>query len=244
MSLTRSPRRGRRGLAVGLTVTALLLVSGSTVLAADAGTAGSSDPGLATGGHVSEEAVTADLRAQLDDLRLRFDELSADNTSLQRAVDDLSAERDQMARTLSHFDDTYEPMEADRQLLFELRKDLPETRPEAEAQLERMRSLALAADPAHLGQLVDRLEEAAPAFLDWRFSDHDLGCGGGADLRGQRSQRLRHDHDRVPQRGAPVRGQSTGRDPDRHRPGALRHPTRPFPATLMPSHRSAGQGDS
>ena len=87
-------------------------------------------------------------------------------------MDDLSAERDQMARTLSHFDDIYEPMEADRQLLFELRKDLPETRPEAEAQLERMRSLALAADPAHLGQLVDRLGEAAPAFLDWRFSDH------------------------------------------------------------------------
>jgi chromosome segregation ATPase len=151
---------------------ALLLVTGSTMLAADTSTAGSADPELATSGQVSEEAVTADLRAQLDDLRLRFDELSADNTSLQQAVDDLSAERDQMARTLSLYEDTYEPMEPDRQLLFELRKDLPETRPEAEAQLERMRSLALAADPAHLGQLVDRLEEAAPAFLDWRFSDH------------------------------------------------------------------------
>ena len=161
-----------RGLAVGLTVTALLLVSGSTMLAADTSTTGSSDPELATGGQVSEEAVTADLRAQLDDLRLRFDELSADNSSLQQAVDDLSAEREQMARTLSHFDDAYEPMEADRQLLFELRKVLPETRPEAEAQLERMRSLALAADPAHLGQLVDRLGEAAPDFLDWRFNDH------------------------------------------------------------------------
>ena len=153
-------------------MTALLLVSGSTMLAADTSTTGSSDPELATGGQVSEEAVTADLRAQLDDLRLRFDELSADNSSLQQAVDDLSAERDQMARTLSHFDDAYEPMEANRQLLFELRKVLPETRPEAEAQLERMRSLALAADPAHLGQLVDRLGEAAPDFLDWRFNDH------------------------------------------------------------------------
>lgn len=153
-------------------MTALLLVSGSTMLAADTSTTGSSDPELATGGQVSEETVTADLRAQLDDLRLRFDELSADNSSLQQAVDDLSAERDQMARTLSHFDDAYEPMEANRQLLFELRKVLPETRPEAEAQLERMRSLALAADPAHLGQLVDRLGEAAPDFLDWRFNDH------------------------------------------------------------------------
>jgi predicted RNase H-like nuclease (RuvC/YqgF family) len=172
MSMTKSPRRGRRGLAVGLTVTALLLVSGSTVLAADTSTTGSADPDQPTSGQVSGEAATADLRAQLDDLSLRYDELSADNTSLQQAVDDLSAERDRLARTLSHFDDVYEPMEADRQLLFELRKELPETRPEAEAQLERIRSLALAADPAHLGQLVDRLGEAAPVFLDWRFEDH------------------------------------------------------------------------
>jgi chromosome segregation ATPase len=172
MSMTNSPRRGRRGRLVSLTATALLLLSGSTVLGADTSTTGSTDPDLATSGQVSDEAATADLRAQLDDLSLRYDELSADHMSLQQAVDDLSAERDQMARSLSHFDDAYEPMEADRQLLFELRKDLPETRPEAEAQLERMRSLALAADPAHLGQLVDRLEEAAPAFLDWRFDDH------------------------------------------------------------------------
>jgi hypothetical protein len=153
-------------------MTALLLVSGSAVLATDTGTTGSTDPDLPTSGQVSDEAPSADLRAQLDDLSLRYEELSADNMSLQQAVDDLSAERDQMARTLSHFDDVYEPMEADRQLLFELRKELPETRPEAEAQLERIRSLALAADPAHLGQLVDRLGEAAPVFLDWRFEDH------------------------------------------------------------------------
>ncbi len=142
------------------------------MLATDTGTTGSTDPDLPTSGQVSDEAPSADLRAQLDDLSLRYEELSADNMSLQQAVDDLSAERDQMARTLSHFDDVYEPMEADRQLLFELRKELPETRPEAEAQLERIRSLALAADPAHLGQLVDRLGEAAPVFLDWRFEDH------------------------------------------------------------------------
>jgi hypothetical protein len=153
-------------------MTALLLVSGSAVLATDTGTTGSTDPDLPTSSQVSDEAASADLRAQLEDLSLRYDELSADNMSLQQAVDELSAERDQMARTLSHFDDVYEPMEADRQLLFELRKDLPETRPEAEAQLERIRSLALAADPAHLGQLVDRLGEAAPVFLDWRFEDH------------------------------------------------------------------------
>ena len=81
-------------------------------------------------------------------------------------------ERDQLRASLSRFDDLYEPLEADRKLLFELRKDLPETRKEAEAQLERMRSLALSSDPQRLGRLVDRIDDDAPAFLDWRFGEY------------------------------------------------------------------------
>jgi hypothetical protein len=172
MSSTFPPRRGLRGLAVTLSLASLLLLTVSAALAADSGTAGGADPNLGTSGQLSEETTVADLRARLDDLSLRYDELAADNSSLQQAVDDLSLERDRLVDTLSRFDDIYAPMEADRQLLFELRKDLPESRPEAEAQLERMRSLALAADPAHLGQLVDRLDESAPDYLDWRFADH------------------------------------------------------------------------
>ena len=99
---------------------------------------------------------------------------SSTRRELQATLDDLTGERDQLARTLDRFDDIYGPMEADRQLLLELRKESPETRPEAEAQLERIRSLALSADPAHLGQLVDRLGEAAPAWFDWRFDDHTI----------------------------------------------------------------------
>ena len=150
----------------------LLLLPGPGTLAADTSTAGAADPGLVTSEPVSEEASTAELRAQLDDLTLRYDELLADHTSLQQAVDDLSSQRDELARSLGHLDEIYAPLEADRQLLFELRKGLPETRLEAEAQLERMRSLALTADPARLGQLVDRVGEAAPAFLEWRFTEY------------------------------------------------------------------------
>jgi hypothetical protein len=164
------PRRGLPGLAVTLSVAALLLLPLDSVLATSAGAREVADPDLVTTGRPGEEATTAELRVLLDDLSLRYDELLADNTSLQQSVDDLSSERDELARSLDHLDDMYAPLEADRQLLFELRKGLPETRPEAEAQLERLRTLALSADPARLGQLVDRVEETAPAFLDWRFA--------------------------------------------------------------------------
>jgi len=99
--------------------------------------------------------------------------LVADNSVLQQTVDELLRERDRLRASLGRFDDLYTPLEADRQLLFELRKNLPETRPEVEAQLVRIRSLALTADPARLGQLVDRVDDAAPAFLDWRFGDFE-----------------------------------------------------------------------
>ena len=36
-----------------------------------------------------------------------------------------------------------------------------------------MQSLALASNPSRLGQLVDRVDDAAPAFLDWRFTDFE-----------------------------------------------------------------------
>jgi hypothetical protein len=111
------------------------------------------------------------LVADNDQLVADNDSLVADNDSLRTAVDDITVERDRMAKSLSHFDELYDPLEADRQLLFELRKGLPETRPEAEAQIARMRSLALASNPSRLGQLVDRVDDAAPAFLDWRFTE-------------------------------------------------------------------------
>jgi hypothetical protein len=59
-------------------------------------------------------------------------------------------------------------LEAERLLLAELRKQLPQDRAEAEAYLANVEQLALTADPARLGVVVSRVREAAPAYLDWR----------------------------------------------------------------------------
>jgi len=159
-------------LAAILTMAAAMLAPASAALAVEgpAGT-GTTDAEMVEQDLVPDAASAAELRALVNDLSTRNDALAADNDTLQRAVEDLSLERDRLADSLHRFDDLYGPLEADRQLLFELRKDLPETRPEAEAQLDRIRSLALASNPSRLGQLVDRVGEVAPDFFDWRFTD-------------------------------------------------------------------------
>jgi len=163
MLTQESPRRPLRGIAAALVMAAAALMPATAVMATDAGLA-----------ETEQVAPTVDeLRTMVDDLSTANDTLSADNTALQQAIDELQHERDRLRNSLSRFDDLYSPLEADRQLLFELRKELGETRPEAEAQLDRMRSLALSSDPARLGQLVDRLDDATPAFLDWRFGEFE-----------------------------------------------------------------------
>ena len=148
-------------------MTAALIVPASATLAMDSAAA-DLDP-------VDPEGVTAQL--DIDELQTIIEELDIANRSLraeadtlQQSLDSLTLERDRLQDSLRHFDGLKDPIEADRQLLFELRKGLPETRPEAEAQLERIRRLALSSNPAQLGQLVDRVEDAAPAFLEWRFT--------------------------------------------------------------------------
>ncbi len=162
------PRRRMRGLAAATVMAATLLIPASATMAMDAGSAElpASAPEL-----TDAQATVDELRTLIDDLSLANDTLAADNASLQQTVDSLAVERDRLLESLRRFDELYEPLEADRQLLFELRKGLPETRPEAEAQIERIRDLALSSDPARLGQLVDRVSDTAPAFLDWRFGE-------------------------------------------------------------------------
>jgi ABC-type transporter Mla subunit MlaD len=156
-----------RGLAAAALLAALMLVPASTSLAMDSAAADIQPPET---DQLMAQATLSELRALVDDLNIANDELRANNSTLQQSVDTLALERDRLSDSLSHFDQLYEPIEADRQLLFELRKGLPETRPEAEAQLSRIRSLALSSNPARLGQLLDRVDDAAPAFLDWRFT--------------------------------------------------------------------------
>jgi hypothetical protein len=161
------PLRRLRGLAAVSLFSGLLLIPASAA-AMDTGTA-EVEPVGSDG--VTATATVDELRSLVEDLTLANDALIANNTDLQSALDSLALERDQLAASIERFDDLYGPLESDRKLLFELRKSLPETRPEAEAQLDRIRNYALSSDPQGLGQLVDRVDETAPAFLDWRFGE-------------------------------------------------------------------------
>jgi hypothetical protein len=160
-------RRRFRGLAAATVMTAALLIPASSTLAMDSAAAEIEPPGS---DRSLAQASVDELRMLVTDLNVANDALVLDNSTLQQTLDSVSVERDRLQSSLSKFDDLYDPIEADRQLLFELRKGLPETRPEAEAQLARIRNLALSSNPAKLGQLVARVDKAAPAFLDWRFA--------------------------------------------------------------------------
>ena len=152
----------------GLITAALLLVPGQA-LAMDSGSA--EIEANAEGSDFSiDSSELLQLQERIDSLSELNLALEADNSNLSQAVEDVTRQRDRLQDSLSRFDELYGPLDADRQLLFELRKDLPETRVEAEAQLDRLERLALIANPSRLGQLVDRVADAAPAFLDWRFT--------------------------------------------------------------------------
>jgi hypothetical protein len=161
------PRRRLRGLAAATLMTVGLLVPAGAVLATDSVSA---DLDSTTQEAVPAQLGVDELESLVEELGVANDDLRAETVTLQRSIDELTVERDRLQSSLDHFTDLYAPIDADRRLLFELRKGLPDTRPEAEAQLQRIRDLALASNPAQLGQLVDRVEAAAPAFLDWRFT--------------------------------------------------------------------------
>jgi hypothetical protein len=178
----RASRRGAIAATVAVT-TAVLFASGTPAAIA----AEPAPPDI--------EAAAPDIRLAeaeqlVTELRTRIDALSAENTELADAnttllgandaltverdqlrqeVDTLTRDRDRLAEGLTLFDDLYDPMEADRKLLLEVRKPIEDMdRREAEQHVARIRGLAQQSNPSELGQLSDRLGEAAPAFLDWR----------------------------------------------------------------------------
>jgi hypothetical protein len=181
--MTSPLRTTRRGTVAMLGVTAALLA----MPAAPAAAGEPVPPDI--------EATTPDIRlaeAQelVSELRMRVDELSAENDVLAdrnttlldengaladerdhllEEVDTLTRDRDRIADGLSRFEDLYDPLEADRQLLLDLRKPIEDmSRPEVEQHVARIQRLAVESNPAELGPLSDRLGEAAPDFLDWR----------------------------------------------------------------------------
>lgn len=58
-------------------------------------------------------------------------------------------------------------MDADRLLLFEVRKDLPQARSEADTYMKRLKELAALSDPVHLVPKVNRMMEQAPIYYDY-----------------------------------------------------------------------------
>jgi hypothetical protein len=108
------------------------------------------------------------IEQRLADAEARIAELEDQNDALTGDIASVTSDRDRLAEALAEFQDLSTPMEADRLLVAELRKDLPPDRAEAEAYLARMQSLALISDPAQLGPPAARVMEAAPVFLDWR----------------------------------------------------------------------------
>jgi hypothetical protein len=183
-SSMRATRRGAAAVTVGL-ATALILSGAPTALASEPAPpdVAATPPDIRL---AEAEQLLSELRSQVEALSAANDELSEQNTTLvdendalslendqlQLQVNTIARERDALADGLTRFEDLYDPLEADRKLLLDLRKPIEDlTRPEAEAHIERVRELALESNPSGLGQLADRLGEAAPAFLDWRESE-------------------------------------------------------------------------
>lgn len=67
----------------------------------------------------------------------------------------------------THLSEFLTAIEADRRLLNELRKPVPETRQDAIVFLNRLKDLAEEADPIRLAMVADRVLEQAPIYFDW-----------------------------------------------------------------------------
>jgi hypothetical protein len=84
----------------------------------------------------------------------------------------VKADRDRLERLLTRLVSQAERLEADRLLLTELRKEVPELREEAEQYVARLRRLALVSDPVRLAPVAARMADASPIFLNWRHTTY------------------------------------------------------------------------
>ncbi len=154
--MTHRPPRVRQRLLLS-TLTACMALGGGSVAAQSASPAHvgpAAPPPAVSPAADASPAASATLEAELAAARARIASLEQQS----RRIDDL----------LDAFDDMYDGMEAERQLMIELRKPIPDQRDGAEAYLARLSRLAIVSDPVHLGQPASRLLETAPVYLDWR----------------------------------------------------------------------------
>ncbi len=62
---------------------------------------------------------------------------------------------------------------ADRRLLIEIRKDVPQSRAEAEIYLARLKDLAEQSDPVRLVPLANRILDQSPIYFDWLAAEYE-----------------------------------------------------------------------
>ena len=101
--------------------------------------------------------------------------LLADTFPVVRADDAASPRPRNPKRILDSVDVTglAEKLEADRLLLSEIRKDVPEAREEAVLYLERLKKLAAESDPVRLAPLFNRVLDNAPIYFQWLETEYD-----------------------------------------------------------------------
>lgn len=80
-----------------------------------------------------------------------------------------------LAETLDDLREVIAPLEQDRLLLVELRKNTPDTLEDAEDYWENLKELAVAADPT-LGAKVDRVIRFLPTYFDWVDGEYQDNC--------------------------------------------------------------------
>ncbi len=112
----------------------------------------------------SAEETGKDLQQQLNEAQGRIRALEAQIG----AEADLTARLDQIREVIS-------PLEQDRLLLVELRKDTPDVLEEAQDYWETIKELAIAADPT-LGAKVDRVIRFLPTYFEWFDGEYSSNC--------------------------------------------------------------------
>jgi hypothetical protein len=150
--MTPFPRRARQPLLiVALSVAAAL---GGGAVHAQSGSPTPTSSAAPSSVPSAAPDASPDLEQQLAQTRADLASAEAKSKGLQALLDSL--------------DRNYDSMEASRQLLLELRKELPDRREDAQAYLDKIQHLANEADASNLGQPAKRVLETAPTFLDWR----------------------------------------------------------------------------
>ena len=110
------------------------------------------------------QAMTRDLQGEVAAAEGRVGALEAQLAG-QSGLDD----------RIAGLQDAILPLADDRLLLVELRKDTPDTLEDAEAYWERVKELAVAADPT-LGAKVDRVIDFLPTYFEWFEGDYNDTC--------------------------------------------------------------------